>query len=64
MARVIGSWRVSDVAAIATRLAQTSVGGSVQAAIGERRCPDVTRHPRLASARYREKKWVNSWIER
>jgi hypothetical protein len=55
---------VSDVAATATRRARTSARGNVQAAIGARRRPDVTRHPRLASARYREKKWVNSWIER
>jgi hypothetical protein len=55
---------VSDVAAIATRRARTSADGSVQAAIGERRSPDVTRHPRLASTRYHEKKWANSWIER
>jgi hypothetical protein len=64
VACVIGSWRVSDVAAIATRRAQTSAGGSVRAAIDERRSPDVTRHPRLASTRYHEEKWANSWIER
>jgi len=64
VACVIGSWRASDVAAIATRRVRTSACGSVQAAIGERRTPDVTRHPRLASTRYHEKKWVNSWIER
>jgi hypothetical protein len=51
VACVIGSWRVSDVAAVATRRAQTSAGGSVQAAIDERQSPDVTRHPRLASTR-------------
>jgi hypothetical protein len=64
VACVIGSWRVRDGAAIATRRARTSVCGSVQAAIGARRRPDVTRHPRLASARYHEQKWANSWIER
>jgi hypothetical protein len=56
VACVIGSWRVSDAAVIAMGHAQTSAGGSVQAAIGERRRPDVTRHPRLASTRYHERK--------
>jgi hypothetical protein len=64
VACAIGSWRVSDAAVIAMGHAQTSAGGSVQAAIDERRSPDVTRHPRLASTRYHEKKWANSWIER
>jgi len=64
VACAIGSWRVSDAAVIAMGHAQTSAGGSAQAAIGARWCPDVTRHPRLASTRYREKKWGNSWIER
>jgi hypothetical protein len=61
---VIGSWRVNDATVIAMGHAQTSARGSVQAAIGDRRSSDVTRHPRLASTRYHEKKWVNSWIER
>ena len=64
MACEIESWRVRDVAAIAMRRAGKSGRGSVQAAIGAQRGPDVTRHPRLASARYHEQKWVNSWIER
>jgi len=60
---VIGSWRVSDAAAIATRRARTSAGGSVQAAIDERRSPDVTP-PSAHKYRYHGKKWANSWIER
>ncbi|HYJ33736.1 MAG TPA: hypothetical protein VE326_11000 [Candidatus Binatia bacterium] len=55
---------MSAAAVIAMGHAQTSAGGSVQAAIGERRSPDVTRHPRLSSTRYHGKKWANSWIER
>jgi hypothetical protein len=55
---------VSAAAVIAMGHAQTSAGGSVQAVIGARWPPDVTRHPRLASARYHGKKWANSWIER
>jgi hypothetical protein len=64
VACAIGSWRVSAAAVIAMGHVQTSAGGSVQAVIGARWPPDVTRHPRLASTRYHGKKWGNSWIER